>query len=251
MHAAGLSAVGLVREHNEDTIFFSMEPIGPLPNLYIMADGMGGHNAGEVASAKSVEFCCNFIRNCPPAASITPQEALDILVEAAVKANADVFDMATRDPALLGMGTTFSACSIVDGTMTVAHIGDSRIYTMGPGWITQITTDHTYVQEMVQAGKLTPAEARVHPRRNVITRVLGCDPHVSADTALHKLEDVHHVLLCSDGLTDMLTDEEIMQLVSQGGPAEYRAQTLIDAANHQGGIDNISAIIIDVKGETH
>ena len=251
MYAAGLSATGLVRSHNEDVIFYTTEPIGPLPNLFIVADGMGGHNAGEVASAKSREFSCEFIRNASLVNSPTSQDILDILTAAAHAANNAVFKYGTSDPACYGMGTTFSACSIVGTTLAAAHIGDSRIYTVGAGHIAQITTDHTVVQEMVQAGSLTPQEAKTHPRRNIITRVLGCDADITADGFLHDLTGVDSVLLCSDGLTDMLSDDVILKLVSQNASAESRAEALINAANDQGGIDNISAIIIDVKGEAH
>ena len=251
MYAAGLSATGLVRNHNEDIIFYTTDKIGPLPNLFIVADGMGGHNAGEVASAKSLEFACDFIRNVQPMASATIHDILDVLTAAALSANNAVYEYSVSDPALYGMGTTFSACSIVDNTLVAAHIGDSRIYAIGGGDITQITTDHTYVEEMVQAGNLTPNQAKTHPRRNVITRVLGCEPNISADGIHHHLMGVDSVLLCSDGLTDMLSDDAIMKLLSQDAPTKDRAQALIDAANKQGGIDNISAIIIDVKGEAH
>ena len=250
MHAAGQTATGLVRSHNEDVIFFTTKPIGPLPNLFVVADGMGGHNAGEVASAKSLEFCCSFIHSAPAIASATPKDIQRILVAAALAANKAVYKYGISDPAYYGMGTTFSACSVVGKTLVVAHIGDSRIYTVASGHITQITTDHTFVEEMVQAGNLTPAQAKTHPKRNVITRVLGCDPDISADGSLHELHGINSVLLCSDGLTDMLSDENIMELVNLNAPAEDRAAALINAANNNGGIDNISAIIIDVKGET-
>ena len=246
MHAAGHTAIGQVRSHNEDAFFLITAPIGPLPNLFIVADGMGGHNAGEVASAKSVEYCCGFLRGIPPAAGLQPQDILGFLVEATVAANKAVFEDAEANPEYYGMGTTFSACSIVGGTLAIAHVGDSRIYAISPGTITRLTTDHTYVEEMVQAGTITADEAKTHPRRNIITRVLGCDPLVEPEGALHSLEGIRHLVLCSDGLTDMLSDEAIMNLASKGTSADNRAQALINAANSQGGIDNISAIIIDI-----
>ena len=250
MHAAGQTATGLVRTDNEDVIFYTTKPIGPLPNLFIVADGMGGHNAGEVASAKSLEFCCAFLRNTPPPDYAKPEDILDILIKATLAANKAVYKLAISNPAYDGMGTTFSACTVIGSILAVAHIGDSRIYTTAPGRITQITTDHTFVEEMVQAGNLTPSQAKTHPRRNVITRVLGCDPEVKADGNLHGLDGIHSILLCSDGLTDMLSDEDIMNLINQNAPAGIRTESLINAANNNGGIDNISAIIIDVKGET-
>ena len=250
MHAIGLTAIGLVRSHNEDTIFYTTEPIGPLPNLFIVADGMGGHSAGEVASEKSVEYSRSFIQDATGEQSA--EAIMDILVTSAIHANNRVYNLALSDPAVyFGMGTTFSACAVVGDTLAVAHIGDSRIYTISPDGIRQITTDHTYVEELVQSGNITREEARTHPRRNVLTRVLGCDPFVSTDGFLCELKGINHVILCSDGLTDMLTDEQIMEYASQNVPLDTRANALIDAANREGGKDNISAIIIDVKGEVY
>ena len=249
MQTASLTAVGLVRNHNEDVIFVTTDPIGPLPNLFIVADGMGGHNAGEVASQKSVEFSCRFIKNAPQAT--TPDDIQGLLVSAAEKANDDVYKLAQQDSELNGMGTTFSACVVLGDNLVTAHIGDSRIYFITPDDITQITTDHTYVQELVQAGSITAREAKTHPRRNQLTRTLGFEPKVTADGAVHSLKGVHSVLLCSDGLTDMLSNEEILNIINLDISVDKRVQALIDAANNQGGEDNISAIIIDVKGEIH
>jgi len=212
---------------------------------------MGGHNAGEVASAKSIEYMCGFVRGAPPISHGAPEDILDFLVNATHAANKAVYEHAESNPAYSGMGTTFSACSIVADTLVVAHIGDSRIYAINPGSITQLTIDHTYVEEMVQAGKILQSEAKTHPRRNIITRVLGCAPEITADGALHDLTGVSHILLCSDGLTDMLSDDTMMDLASQNIPASERTNMLINAANEQGGRDNISAIIIDVKGEVY
>ncbi|MCL2404940.1 MAG: Stp1/IreP family PP2C-type Ser/Thr phosphatase [Defluviitaleaceae bacterium] len=251
MNIAGLTAIGMVRSHNEDTIYFTTNKIGPLPNLFVVADGMGGHNAGEVASAKSLEFFCDFIRNSQLSPTQTPEETVSLLVAAVDHANKEVYEYSLTSPTLSGMGTTFSACVVLDGKLAVAHIGDSRIYTVHNSDITQITVDHTYVAEMVLAGNLTPANAKTHPNRNQLTRVLGCKPPINVDGTLHDLQGIASVLLCSDGLTDMLHDSEIMHIATHDAPTQARAQALIDAANNNGGIDNISAIIIDVKGETN
>ena len=251
MKAASLTAVGLVRNHNEDVIFVTTNPIGPLPNLFIVADGMGGHNAGEVASQKSVEFSCKFLQNSPKIAAATPEDIRNLLATAAEQANANVYKLAAQDPELKGMGTTFSACAVLEDTLVTAHIGDSRIYLVTSSDIMQITTDHSYVAELVKAGSITSKEAKTHPKRNQLTRTLGNEPLVKADGAMHSLNNIRSVLLCSDGLTDMLSDDEIMNLVNLDVSAEERVQALIDAANSQGGEDNISAIIIDVKGEIH
>jgi len=246
MYAVGLTAIGLVRSHNEDTIFCSAKPVGSLPNLYVVADGMGGHNAGEVASSKSLEYSKDFIYNSTYPILTQPEDILDILVTAANQANKDVFDLSISNPGYHGMGTTFTACSIINDTMAVAHIGDSRIYTIGTDGIVQITNDHTFVQELVDAGSIAPHEAKVHPQRNMLTRVLGCDPLTESEGSLHYLSGVDSILLCSDGLTDMLSDETIYNIANQQAPPKARAEALITAANQQGGIDNISVVIIDI-----
>ena len=246
MNAAGLTAVGKVRNHNEDAIFHNLNPTGPLPNLFVVADGMGGHNAGEVASAKSLEYFLEFIHNSEHTA---PDDTASLLVSATNHANDKVYNLSLTDPELDGMGTTFSACVVLGDKLAMAHIGDSRIYTISQDRISQITADHTYVAQMVQAGHLTVAEAKNHPNRNQLTRVLGCLPPIDVDGSFRDLAGVNTVLICSDGLTDMLSDEEIMDITSQNTPPAARVQALIDAANSNGGIDNISAIIIDVKGE--
>ena len=251
MYAAGLTAVGLVREHNEDAIRYTMEPVGPLPNLFIVADGMGGHNAGEVASQKSVEFFYDFVCNAAHTAFLKPDDILSFMLEATHTANQKVYEYAAQSPDFRGMGTTFSACTILNNSMIYTHIGDSRIYAISPGHITRVTLDHTFVEELVKQGSLTPEQAKTHPRRNQLTRVLGCDPDVFADGAIFDISHVDSILLCSDGLSDMVPQEAVLKLVSLNVTTDARVQALIDTANNQGGIDNISAIIIDVKGEAH
>jgi len=250
MNVAGLSAVGIVRSHNEDAIYHTTNQAGPFPNLFIVADGMGGHNAGEVASEKSLDYFRDFIKDAELPPKSTPMDVTSLLVLAVDHANKNVYELSLTSPEYTGMGTTFSACVITDGELAVAHIGDSRIYIISQDQITQVTTDHTYVAEMVQAGHIDPRDAKTHPNRNQLTRVLGCPPPICVDGNLHDLSGASAVLLCSDGLTDMLSDEEIMHIISQDTPPETRVQALIDAANNNGGIDNISAIIIDVKGES-
>jgi len=252
MYTASLSATGLVRVQNEDVIFVTTDPIGPLPNLFIVADGMGGHNAGEVASQKSIEFACQFLQNVPQQAHpLTPDSICYLLVQAAIQANNDVYNMASANPTLSGMGTTFSACVVHEDMLIVAHIGDSRIYFINGKDISQVTTDHTYVEEMVSIGNITREEAKHHPKRSQITRALGFESSVIADGTTHSLKGVEFVLLCSDGLTDMLSDKEILALITANAGLQQKVQALVDGANNQGGKDNISAIIIDVKGEIH
>ncbi|MCL2361923.1 MAG: Stp1/IreP family PP2C-type Ser/Thr phosphatase [Defluviitaleaceae bacterium] len=246
MYVTGLSAVGRVRSHNEDAIFHSTKPVGPLSNLFIIADGMGGHNAGEVASAKALEHSCDFLYKYQGSVANNAAELLNTLVTAINQANRDVYQLSVSNLDYSGMGTTFSACTVVGDTLAVAHIGDSRIYTFADGVLRQITNDHTMVQELLDADEITPDEARSHPRRNMLTKVLGCDPLIIAEETLHDINGVDSILLCSDGLTDMLTDETIQDILGQQAATDIRAEALIDAANANGGIDNISVIIIDL-----
>jgi len=246
MNAAGLSDTGKSREQNQDAIFLCNSTIGPLPNLYIIADGMGGHKAGEVASEKAIKYIEEYIRDFKMAEFVKPENFLDLLVTAIQDANKKVFDMSKENPEMEGMGTTLIACTINDGKIIMAHVGDSRAYVVAPTYITQITEDHTYVEQMVQSGEISEAEATTHPKRNVITRALGTDDPLQVDGIVHPVGDVSTVVLCTDGLSDMLDDNAIKDIVEGIGFAEHRAQFLIEEANSRGGIDNISAILIDV-----
>jgi protein phosphatase len=242
MLSAGITDKGRVRTQNQDTVFCSQTAVGPLPNLFIVADGMGGHNAGDVASQVAVEVFTGFIRKADSAPGY-----LDLLVDAAVAANEAVYDMSVRESQYSGMGTTFSACVIADGKCEIIHIGDSRIYMITGGAITQLTNDHSYVNEMVRAGKLTQEQASHHPKRNILTRVMGTSLSKEFDGYPYILEDDCAVLLCSDGLTNMLDDGLLLSIINRAETVDERARTLVDEANKRGGIDNISVVLIDTK----
>lgn len=237
----GKTNIGKKREINEDTIFVSDQPIGSLPNLCIVADGMGGHNGGEVASSKSVSFFCGYImeREC------LEEDLLDFLTAAAAYANTEVHKLSKSDVSLNGMGTTFTACVIKNGRAYIVHVGDSRLYSLSGHTLKQQTTDHTYINEMIKAGLLTPEQARSHPKRNMLTRVLGVDDNIQTDGLLLDAEGLNAILLCSDGLTGMLTNEDITNIIIDYTEPEQKALALIDAANALGGNDNISVILID------
>ncbi len=235
MMAAGRTDIGSVRHNNEDSIFFSCEKIFCLPNLFVVADGIGGHNAGEVASSKAIECFKGFLENgC--------DNMLDSLVQAVEFSNARVFQSSLENDELSGMGTTFTACVISDKLYTV-HIGDSRLYRFSDGKLCQLTEDHTFVNEMVKKGELTLEEARNHKNRNLITRALGTDNVVDVDAFVCDIKSGDLILLCSDGLTDMVSDEEISQILSRGDSVETFANNLIDKALKNGGADNISVIV--------
>jgi len=247
MYAVGLTDIGKTREKNEDAIFVSTEPIGPLPNLFIVADGMGGHNAGEVASEKAVDVVVYNIKKYPLPDILLEEDYLDLLVSAIHDANRKICGVADVEQALSGMGTTFTACVIAGDKIYIAHVGDSRAYAVKSRTIKQLTNDHTYINEMVKAGELTKEEAEEHPNRHMLTRVLGMHNGFEVDGFIQPLGDTVAVLLCSDGLSNMLEDKQIRRIVNGEGLVEHRTQTLIDEANLHGGVDNISAVLIDVK----
>ena len=248
MNAAGYTDVGISRRgsENQDTIFVSLTGIGPLPNLFIVADGMGGHKAGDVASQTAVETMSAYIRDFPAADFVAPSDYIDLLVNAAKNANEEILKKSRKNYALAGMGTTLTACVILDGTVFIAHVGDSRAYSLSPEGINQLTSDHTYIAELVQAGRITPEEALTHPKRHVITRVLGDPDHSSLDGLVVPLGSAQSVLLCSDGLSNMLDNDRIKSIASGSDSVENRVKFLIDEANNRGGEDNISAVLIDV-----
>lgn len=243
MLAASCSDIGKVRSQNQDAVFASTEPVGALPNLFIVADGMGGHNAGEIASNRSLFFFREYLEQ--HTMHNAEDGFLDLMVSAAAYANEKIYEQSTNDPSLSGMGTTFTAC-VFTPKCEIVHIGDSRAYLIHSGNITQLTNDHSYVNEMIRAGQLTQSEAREHPNRHVLTRVLGVDPYMTADGYVYEAVTGSTVLLCSDGLTNMLSNEALCAIVSSGASISDRAQALVDEANRHGGNDNISVVLIDV-----
>lgn len=236
MRVYGKSDVGMVRSMNQDYMFCSTEPVGVLPNLFIVADGMGGHKAGDYASRLSVEKFVAYVKN---AGNEVPIRVVDDGIR---YVNGLVMDEAAANPDYAGMGTTFVAAFIKDETLFVANIGDSRLYLIDSD-ITQVTEDHSYVGAMVRAGELTKEEAVRHPDKNIITRAIGASREPKVDFFEVDLEKHDRILLCSDGLTNMVSDEEILDIME----SEYIGDVvdiLIDEAKENGGNDNITAIVI-------
>ena len=236
MRVYGKSDVGMVRSMNQDYMFYSTEPVGVLPNLFIVADGMGGHKAGDYASRLSVEKFVAYVKN---AGNEVPIRVVDDGIR---YVNGLVMDEAAANPDYAGMGTTFVAAFIKDETLFVANIGDSRLHLIDSD-ITQVTEDHSYVGAMVRAGELTKEEAVRHPDKNIITRAIGASREPKVDFFEVDLEKHDRILLCSDGLTNMVSDEEILDIME----SEYIGDVvdiLIDEAKENGGNDNITAIVI-------
>ena len=229
--------VGLKRNNNQDFVYASNHNVGTLAGLLIVADGMGGQAAGDLASRLCVETMVDSIQ----ASSRTG--AVRVLSEAIRTANAAVTSRAASDPALDGMGTTLVAAVPENGSLIIANVGDSRMYLIDDDRIDQITHDHSLVEEMVRAGKLKREQARNHPKKNIITRAIGepGDPEIDFfDVALNR-GDI--ALLCSDGLSNMVEDEQIFRIVRNSGSLQEAGGKLVDAANRAGGRDNISVVL--------
>jgi serine/threonine protein phosphatase PrpC len=237
---------GLMRKLNEDSILcitFEMRSNqgAVSAGLFAVADGMGGHNAGEIASDLAAR---TFQAECLSSLLAQPANPpLSILTESFNKANNTVAS-AARDRALQGMGTTLTAALVIGQDLYVAHIGDSRCYIINDREMLQVTRDHSLVQQLVDDGLLTPEQARIHPRRNEITRVLGYMPDTAPDLFQVKLYAGDNILLCSDGLHGVLDPDAIQKAVNQAADLDHACIDLTGEANAAGGPDNISAVIV-------
>lgn len=238
MKAFSITDVGKKRKTNQDYIFCEEKAVGSFPNLFIVADGMGGHNAGDYASKYCVNTVVDSIKN---SVLKTP---IGILEEAINSANRALYEASNKDVALEGMGTTFVAATITETDMYVANVGDSRLYVINDE-IKQITEDHSLVEEMIKTGEIQRKDARFHPNKNIITRALGTNKVVTADYFEVHLNKGDIILMCSDGLTNMVDDEDVLNIVREHSKdIEGAAHMLTEKANEQGGKDNIAIIII-------
>ena len=230
--------IGRKRKLNQDFVYSSDETVGNLKNVYMVADGMGGHQAGDYASKCTVETMVREIKGC------FEQSPIRILSRAIRIANDQVRRKAREDESLYGMGTTVVAATVLGKYLQVANVGDSRLYIINEE-VRQITRDHSLVEEMVRMGGLDREAARNHPDKNIITRAIGARDTIEIDFFHEELKSGDLILMCSDGLTNMLEDEEIGRILKTPGTIEERAERLIDAANQNGGRDNIAVILID------
>lgn len=228
---ASATHTGMVRSNNEDAVYPPVAGAGNESPLFIVADGMGGHVAGEVASRIAVDTATD-VKGEPGRRVIGANHAL--LLEVAAR------------PELAGMGTTMTLLEIADGVAKVAHVGDSRAYLLRDGELRQLTVDHTVAAEYVAAGRISPEEAQTHPQRNMITRALGLTQNLLVDEIEEPVHPGDRFLLCSDGVNSMLTDREIADQLAAATPEEA-VWALVEAANTAGGHDNISAVVIDVE----
>ena len=239
-----LTHVGMVRSANQDAYGAILAPNTPpgIDALLAVADGMGGHQAGEVASAMAIQGLVH--RLSPPAKNVTPlpqESRADSLGSILQQVNGDIFQ-AAKQPQTHGMGTTFTVAMIAGLSLSVAHVGDSRLYLLRNGQLKLLSSDHSWVAEEVARGALTPEEAQAHPRRNILTRAMGTTPNVKVDAFEAKMELGDILLLCSDGLHSLVSDQEIAQMLSQKSPQDA-SQALVDRANSLGGNDNTTVIV--------
>lgn len=242
----GISDMGKIRELNEDSfgIFNSGEEFGCFA---ILADGMGGHNAGEVASSMAVDLVSAELEK-----TVCERDKKTIvynILSAIDYANKKIFDLSVKDLSKSGMGSTLAIAYLNGSEMYFANIGDSRAYVIENKEINQITVDHSLVQEMVEKGMITKEEAKHHPEKNLITRALGTEPFAEADIFEYSAALGDVVLLCSDGLVDMLDDEEILSTIAENENIEDAAKKLVEKANDAGGHDNITVVVLKFEEE--
>lgn len=241
MKAFSITDIGIKRKINQDCIYCEENAVGNFPNLFIVADGMGGHNAGDFAARTCINCVVEQIKRSDKRTPVSCME------EAISYANESVYTMAQENSELEGMGTTFVGAIVMGGCLYVANIGDSRLYVIDDKEIRQITEDHSLVEAMIRNGEIERREARFHPNKNIITRALGTTKQVEADFFEVELEPQNVVLICSDGLSNMMDDEDMMYMIRRyGEDIEAAGKKLVEKANECGGKDNISLILIQV-----
>ena len=240
MRIVAKTDIGLKRTNNEDSY-----ATGELPGSVawaVVCDGMGGAAGGNVASSTAVKLISERISSSYRK-GMTANSIKNMLVSAITAANISIFDVSRQNPELNGMGTTVVAVVVVDGEACIAHAGDSRAYVLTEGKLRQLTKDHSFVQEMVDSGNLTEAEALEDPRKNIITRALGVDEEIRIDFCEEFIDDKDVLLICTDGLTNYVNSEEICEITSDGKYYEF-AERLVNRANENGGGDNITVVTI-------
>ena len=238
MKVYAITDIGRARALNEDSYYVPREG----ERFCAVADGMGGHNAGEVASAMAVQVFSEQMRKADHITAETLHSAVE-------RANEAVYRQALENEGMSGMGTTFSALAQQGGDVLLAHVGDSRIYLIREGAMFQLTTDHTLVEEMIRKGMLTPREARFHPHRNIITRALGTDPRIEIDLVQMAARSGDVFFLCSDGMTNYAQEREILRTAVGEGDWQDKLKHLVSVALENGGADNITALFAVIGEE--
>ena len=231
MKVQAVTDVGRERSVNQDYVYYSLTETGSLPNLFLVADGMGGHKAGDMASRYTVETFVSLVQD-------------SIINNAVTQVNRRLLQKAAESENYEGMGTTLVAATVYDNILRVANVGDSRLYILG-NEITQITRDHSLVEEMVSMGEINREQARNHEKKNIITRAIGGYDTVEAEMFSVDLKPNDCILMCTDGLSNMVEDADILKIVKSAPDIETAAKNLVAAANANGGKDNITVMIIE------
>lgn len=238
MKACALTDTGRVRTANQDYVYASVEPVGSLPNLFVVADGMGGHQAGDYASRYIVENLVTYLQYTENS------QIVPLLREGILKVNTQLYQESKEKPELSGMGTTLVAAVADENTLYVANVGDSRLYLVRDR-IRQVTKDHSYVEELVSLGRLERGSKDYKDKKNIITRAVGTEDKLLVDFFEVGLEPGDFILMCSDGLSNMLEDVEMEEIVGSDLELEEKAEKLITVANDNGGKDNIAVVLVD------
>lgn len=240
MEAFAKSDIGKVRDMNQDSYYISGEESDL--KLYILADGMGGYKGGEIASKLATASVKSYIESNIDNIIKDRDEILKLIKSAMEYANMVVYERSKEDAQLEGMGTTLEVCLIYNNKMYIGHVGDSRIYRIRKEFMRKLTTDHSYVEKLVKDGTITKEQAHNHPKKNMLTKALGCTIFVEPDVTVKGFIKDDIILMCSDGLTNMIEEDEIYNIIKQ----DYKSapQRLVDKANENGGYDNITAIVI-------
>ena len=238
MKACALTDTGRVRTANQDYVYASVEPVGSLPNLFVVADGMGGHQAGDYASRYIVENLVSYLQYTENS------QIVPLLREGILKVNTMLYQESKEKPELSGMGTTLVAAVADENTLYVANVGDSRLYLVRDR-IRQVTRDHSYVEELVSLGRLERGSKDYKDKKNILTRAVGTEDKLLVDFFEVGLEPGDFILMCSDGLSNMLEDVEMEEIVGSDLELEEKAEKLITVANDNGGKDNIAVVLVD------
>lgn len=240
MRAFAKTDVGKARQINEDYYYISNDQ--DIAKVYILADGMGGYNGGEIASKLATTTALKYILNNFESVPKEKEDILKLVKSSIEYANMVVYEKANKEKDLEGMGTTLDVCLIYNNKAYIGHVGDSRIYRIRKEFIRKLTHDHSYVQKLVKDGTITQEEANHHPKKNMLMKALGCTTFVEPDVTIKGFIKDDIILMCSDGLTNMIEDKEIYEIVKREGT--LAAEKLVQKANENGGYDNITAIVI-------
>ena len=246
MFICACSDVGKIRDINQDAYYYIEDDKLP---IFIVADGMGGHKAGEVASNLAISTIIRHYESSKEKILNKEMFIPQFLNESVELANDNLIEEASGDDELKGMGTTVTMCLILDDEVYIGHVGDSRAYLLRNGELSQITQDHSLVGELLRIGSITKDEAVNHPKKNIITRALGSNPKINVDVFNRELQNEDKIILCTDGLTNMVTEEKILEILLSSEIPSAVCSTLVNISNEAGGIDNTTIMIIKAKQE--